>query len=111
MKQLHFKLTTNDNVIIDSDYNYFIKDNVINFAIEENIYRFNIDKKLLNKENKESIMNIDMVNHEIIYVYKELNKEFVLPIDNKEILNNDNSIKYTYEVKDNDIVNIIEISY
>ena len=56
-------------------------------------------------------MNIDMINNEIIYVYKELNKEFVLPIDNNDLLKNDNYIKYTYEIKENDIVNIIELSY
>jgi hypothetical protein len=56
-------------------------------------------------------MNIDMLNNEIIYVYKELNKEFVLPVDNNNLLKDDKYIKYSYEIKDNDITNIIEISY
>ena len=111
MEKLRFKLITNDEVIIDVESNYFKKDDVINFVHEDNIYRFNITKSILNKENKESIMNIDMVNHEITYVYKELNKEFLLPIDNNNILKKDNYIKYEYVIKDNDITNIIEISY
>ena len=111
MDKLHFKLITNDEVLIDHDLNYFNKDNVMNFTHEENIYRYNKDKHILNKENSESIMNIDMDNNKIIYVHKELNKEFELPLDSNDLLINDNSIKYTYEIKDNNIVNIIEITY
>ena len=111
MEKLHFKLIANDEVLIDHDLDYFNKDNVMNFTHEENIYRFNTDKHILNKENAESIMNIDMDNNKIIYVHKELNKEFELPLDNNDLLINDNSIKYTYEIKDNDIINIIEITY
>ena len=111
MEKLRFKLSTNDNVLIDTEASYFIKDDVFNFVIEDNIYRFNKSKNILNKENEESIMNIDMNNNKIIYVHKELNKEFELPLDSNDLLINDNNIKYTYEIKDNDIVNIIEISY
>ena len=111
MKELVFKLKTNDEVLIDVKTSYFLKDDVINFTIEDNIYRYNINNKILNKENGESIMNIDMANNAIKYVYKALNKEFELPLDSNELLINDNNIKYTYEIKDNDIVNIIEISY
>ena len=111
MKELVFKLKTNDEVLIDVKTSYFLKDDVINFTIEDNIYRYNINNKILNKENGESIMNIDMANNAIKYVYKTLNKEFELPLDSNELLINDNNIKYIYEIKDNDIVNIIEISY
>ena len=111
MNKLHFKLMTNDEVLIDIDATYFLKEDVLNFAIEDNIYRFNTNKHILNKENNESIMNIDMLNNEIIYVHKELNKEFILPIDNNNLSTNDKYIKYEYEIKDNDIINIIEISY
>ena len=111
MDKLHFKLQSNEDVLIELDTSYFIKDDVINFTIEDNVYRFNTTKHILNKENKESIMNIDMLNNEIIYVYKELNKEFVLPVDNNNLLKDDKYIKYSYEIKDNDITNIIEISY
>ena len=111
MEKLHFKLITNDEVLIDIDTSYFNKDEVINFTHENNIYRFHKNKHILNKENDESIMNIDMDNNKIIYVYKELNKEFELPIDNNDLSINDKNIKYTYEIKDNDIINIIEISY
>ena len=41
MDKLHFKLITNDEVLIDHDLNYFNKDNVMNFTHEENIYRYN----------------------------------------------------------------------
>jgi hypothetical protein len=111
MKELVFKLKTNNEVLIDIKTTYFMKDDVINFTHEDNIYRFNTTKKLLNKENKESIMNIDMLNNKIIYVHKELGKEFELPLDSNDLLINDNNVKYTYEIKDNDIANIIEISY
>ena len=111
MEKLKFKLMTNDDVVIDIETEYFIKDNVLNFTIDDNIYRFNTNKHILNKENKESIMNIDMKNNELIYVHKELNKELNLPLDNNDLLINDKNIKYTYEIKDNDITNIIEISY
>lgn len=111
MNKLNFKLTTNSDVIISGEFNYFMKDDVLNFTDKENIYRYNTTKHILNKENKESIMNIDMDNHVIIYVYKELNKEFQLPINMKNISINDNNILYEYEVEDNDIINIIEISY
>ena len=111
MKELVFKLKTNEEVLIDVKTSYFLKEDVINFTIDDNIYRYNTSKKILNKENKESIMNIDMVNNTIKYVYKALDKEFELPLDSNDLLINDNSIKYTYEIKDNNIVNIIEISY
>jgi hypothetical protein len=111
MKELTFKLSTNDEVIMDVKTTYFMKEDVINFTIDDNIYRFNITKCILNKENKESMMNIDMLNKMIIYLYKDLNKEFQLPIDNNKLSNNDNYVKFEYEIPDNDIVNIIEISY
>jgi hypothetical protein len=111
MNKLTFKLTTNKEVIIAGEFNYFIKDDVINFTDKENIYRYNTSKHILNKENKESIMNIDMQNDHIIYVYKELNKEFKLPIKRNNLLKENNKIIYEYEVEDNDIINIIEISY
>ena len=109
MEKLHFKLITNDEVLIDIETSCFHKGDVINFTHEDNIYRYNKEKHILNKENNESIMNIDMDNNMIIYVYKELNKEFELPIDNNDLSINDKNIKYTYEIKDN--INIIEISY
>jgi len=111
MKELRFKLITNYNTLIDINTSYFLKDDVINFTHDNNIYRYNITNHILNKENDESIMNIDMKNNKIVYVYKELNKEFKLPIDSNKLLVNDNNIQYTYEIKDNDIINIIEISY
>ena len=111
MKELVFELLTNDQSLINTKTSYFLKEDVINFTIDNNIYRYNITKHILNKENDESIMNIDMDNNKIIYVHKELNKEFELPVDNNNLLINDNNIEYTYEIKDNDIVNIIKISY
>ena len=111
MEKLKFKLKTNDEYIIDVEVPYFIKEDVLNFSIDNNIYRYNINKKILNKENNESIMNIDMINNEILYVYKSLNKEFKLPIDNNKLSNNGNFIVYEYEIKDNNIINIIEITY
>ena len=111
MKELIFKLTTNEEEIVNIKTNYFMKDNVLNFTIDNNIYRYNVDNHILNKENDESIMNIDMDNNHIIYLYKALNKEFKLPTSNNNLSINDNNIKYIYEIEDNNIVNIIEISY
>lgn len=111
MELLKFKLITNDQELVNGEYSYFIKDDVLNFTIDDNIYRFNTKKNILNKENSESIMNIDMGNNKIIYVYKELNKEFELPLDSNDLLIKDKHVKYTYEIKDNNIKNIIEISY
>ena len=111
MEKLKFKLTTNNDVVMDMERDYFIKDDVINFSDEINIYRYNKNKHIFNKENEESIMNIDMDNNVIKFYNKELKKEVELPLDNNDLLINDNYIKYTYEINDNDIVNIIEISY
>ena len=111
MEKLKFKLTTNNDVVMDLEREYFIKDDVINFSDESNIYRYNINKHIFNKENNESIMNIDMNKNIITFYNKELKKEVELPLDNNDLLIKDKCIKYTYEINDNDIINIIEISY
>ena len=45
MKQLEFKLITNNETVIDEKSNYFIKENILNFKAKEELYTFDLENK------------------------------------------------------------------
>lgn len=112
MKTLTFKLSTNNEEVINGSSNYFIKENVMNFIINEETYSYNLDNNILIKKNNESSICINP-NESIIHItLLEQNLTFDMEIIDFKVKNDDNKIIYEYSfMSDEKTTNCITIDY
>ena len=97
MKTLSFKLYSNNKLEIDTNTNYFIKDDVLNFKIENDTYKYNLKTDNLVKTNHEYTIDINL-NKKLVLI--ALNGyTFEMNIIEHNIKKEDNLIEleYTYE--------------
>lgn len=112
MKQLEFKLITNNETIIYEKSNYFIKENILNFKAKEELYTFDLENNLLKKKNDESIIKINLKDKLVEITLVPQNLTFDMEIIDFKIENKENNIKleYTFE-NDEKTTNCIIINY
>ena len=112
MLKLSFKLITNNRTVIDSESNYFIKDNVINFKIEEDTYSFNLENYIMTKKNKESNIIINPNEKLIQITLLSHNMTFDMEIIDSKVKKEQNTIEFTYTFEsDEKTTNCIIINY
>ena len=100
MKTLSFKLYSNNKLEIDTNTNYFIKDDVINFKIDKDTYKFDLKTNNLVKTNHEYTIDINLDKKLVLIALNGYTFEMNIikhSIDKKD---NNIEIEYTYEGED-----------
>lgn len=99
MSKVHIKYTlkTNEKNIDNEVFGLKNKDTII-FKIEENT--FHLSKDIFIKENKESILKIDIKNKTYVYYLKEYKKELPLDINIKKHLFTESKYYIEYELNE-----------
>ena len=112
MKQLKFVLKTNNDIVIDKEVNYILKENILKFTIDETLYEYDIDSKIMKKKDKESLIEIDFNKSLIIITVLDINYSVDMEINDVIVQNKDNEInlKYTF-MNDEKTTNCILIKY
>ena len=97
MKTLSFKLYSNNKLEIDTNTNYFIKDDVLNFKIENDTYKYDLKSDNLVKTNHEYTIDINLANKLVLIALNGYT--FEMNIIEHNIKKEDNLIEleYTYE--------------
>lgn len=97
METLSFKLYSNNKLEIDTNTNYFIKDDVLNFKIENDTYKYNLKSDNLVKTNHEYTIDINLAKKLVLIALNGYT--FEMNIIEHIIKKEDNLIEleYTYE--------------
>lgn len=112
MDKLSFKLISNNEISIDTEVNYKIKNDIINFVIDKVIYTLDLSNKTLSKKDSDSLLLIDTKNKIIEITLLKEGMSFDLNIDNVTYINKEKEIEIKYTIKDEEsIKNEIYIKY
>ena len=97
METLSFKLYSNNKLEIDTNTNYFIKDDVLNFKIENDTYKYDLKSDNLVKTNHEYTIDINLAKKLVLIALNGYT--FEMNIIEHNIKKEDNLIEleYTYE--------------
>ena len=97
METLSFKLYSNNKLEIDTNTNYFIKDDVLNFKIENDTYKYDLKSDNLVKTNHEYTIDINLSKKLVLIALNGYT--FEMNIIEHNIKKEDNLIEleYTYE--------------
>lgn len=111
MNKIKFKLISNNKEIINTEVNSIKNNDYYIFSINKIIYKFNyIDNVLIKKDNN-YLLTIDINFNTITYYDSIINKSLSFKLNNAKLYKNKNYIKYSYEIRENELNNIIEIEY
>lgn len=112
MDKISFKLISNNEISIDTEVNYKIKNDIINFVIDKVIYTLDLLNKTLSKKDSDSLLLIDTNNKIIEITLLKEGMSFDLNIDNVTYINKEKEIEIKYTIKDEEsIKNEIYIKY
>lgn len=112
MKTLKFKLISNDKEQINTETNYYIKDNKMNFKIQEDLFEYDLDNKYLLKRNKETSIKINFIDKVIEITLLTHNYTVDMEIVDLIIKKEDKNIKIEYSFDDGEKnTNCIFITY
>lgn len=112
MDRISFKLISNNEISIDTEVNYKIKNDIINFVIDKVIYTLDLSNKTLSKKDSDSLLLIDTNNKIIEITLLKEGMSFDLNIDNVTYINKEKEIEIKYTIKDEEsIKNEIYIKY
>lgn len=112
MNKLQFILKTNHETIIDTEVNYYQKDEIIHFKYANDLYEYDIKNAILKKTNKESSILIDFKQEKITITLLEYQSSFDMDITDIKRKNNASSIELEYTFQsDEKTTNWILIKY
>lgn len=112
MNKLKFKLITNNQIVIDEEVNYFIKEDIFKFKIDEVYYEYDKKNNIFSKKNNESLIKIELLKNNIVIVLLENNMFFDMEVQINRYEKNDKLviIEYTF-ISDEKTTNCIIIEY
>lgn len=112
MKTLKFKLISNDKEQINTETNYYIKDNKMNFKIQDDLFEYDLNNKYLLKRNKETSIKINFIDKVIEITLLTHNYTVDMEIVDLIIKKEDKNIKIEYSFDDGEKnTNCIFITY
>jgi len=111
MKKINFKLTKNNNVIInEKNLNSIDNNNKLSFVIEG--IKYSYQNNIFTKETKEDLIELDFNKELCKITLKEYNNFINLKLDVINIIDNDKITKVEYKIEtEEEVVNIINIEY
>lgn len=112
MNKLKFKLLTNNQIVINEEVNYFVKEDIFKFKIDEVYYEYDKKNDVFSKKNNESLIKIELLKNNIVIALLENNLSFDMEIDINKYEKNDKLIiiEYTF-MSDEKTTNCIIIDY
>lgn len=112
MLKLHFKLTSNKEIMIDEEVSYYLKDDNLNFKIDKTLYKYNLTDDILYKNDGDTDMTIDLNNNIIYLTLIANNLSFNMPIEETKVSKKIGEIRLKYTLKSEEITkNEITIIY
>lgn len=111
MKKINFKLTKNNNVIInEKNLNSIDNNNKLSFVIEG--IKYSYQNNIFTKETKKDLIELDFNKELCKITLKEYNNFINLKLDVINIIDNDKITKVEYKIEtEEEVVNIINIEY